>query len=270
MDKIKYYKIQDQCRANEDRYDIGKVGSLLYFAIFDGHGGNTTSESLSKYLKSYLTRSLKDCDMKDCELIKKVIKDVFIYFDKKMLKTRTKSGSTCTCVLIDLENEYIYQVNLGDSRTIIFNKDIIFESKDHLPSNQSEYERIKKRGGYVNFGRILGRLNISRAFGDFYFKEIDDNEYDHENGMVSCIPDIEVIKIKNLVKPVNILLSSDALFSSFNFTNKTLIERINYFIYDVYKYYSKEIPFNYILKDLVETIRKNGENDDSTIILISL
>jgi len=65
----------------------------------------------------------------------------------------------------------IYCANAGDSRCIISNNGKAEElSKDHKPKNEKEKERIEKAGGYVHEGRINGNLSVSRAIGDFEYK----------------------------------------------------------------------------------------------------
>lgn len=46
-------------------------------------------------------------------------------------------------------------------------------SKDHKPENPEELSRIKNAGGYVADGRVNGNLNLSRAMGDFEYKNLD-------------------------------------------------------------------------------------------------
>lgn len=53
-------------------------------------------------------------------------------------------------------------------------------SLDHKASRHDEQERIKKQGGYIVFGRVLGRLAVTRAFGDFDCKNIEVQIDDHE------------------------------------------------------------------------------------------
>jgi serine/threonine protein phosphatase PrpC len=43
-------------------------------------------------------------------------------------------------------------------------------SVDYKASRKDEQERIKSQGGYIVFGRVLGRLAVTRAFGDFECK----------------------------------------------------------------------------------------------------
>ena len=59
-----------------------------------------------------------------------------------------------------------------------------------------ENQRIQEMGGHVIFGRILGKLAISRAFGDFQFKEFDEEEASLFKGpILSSIPDIFYINL---------------------------------------------------------------------------
>jgi serine/threonine protein phosphatase PrpC len=43
-------------------------------------------------------------------------------------------------------------------------------SKDHKPTDELEQTRIYRAGGKVHAGRVDGDLAVSRAFGDFRFK----------------------------------------------------------------------------------------------------
>ena len=62
-------------------------------------------------------------------------------------------------------------------------------SFDHKPSKSEEEERIRKAGGYVSFDRVNGNLNLSRALGDFMYKQ--DSEIKVDEQMVIPVPDIK-------------------------------------------------------------------------------
>lgn len=51
-------------------------------------------------------------------------------------------------------------------------------SEDHKPDNADEKKRIEEAGGFVTEGRINGNLNLSRALGDFEFKDQKDLDID--------------------------------------------------------------------------------------------
>ena len=79
------------------------------------------------------------------------------------------------------------------------NSSVIFESFDHKPENQAENTRITTTGGFIKNGRINGKLNVSRAFGDFRLKmnktplSIYAFEQHQENQPVIVTPDVKIL-----------------------------------------------------------------------------
>jgi serine/threonine protein phosphatase PrpC len=66
--------------------------------------------------------------------------------------------------------------NVGDARAVLCrNSQAIDLSVDQKASRPDEQERIKQAGGYIVFGRVFGRLAVTRAFGDFDLKNIEVN-----------------------------------------------------------------------------------------------
>ena len=65
-------------------------------------------------------------------------------------------------------------------------------SQDHKPDLPKELQRIEKSGNYVTEGRVNGRLALSRALGDFEFKNYEFPAKDHA---VSAFPDVKVERI---------------------------------------------------------------------------
>lgn len=72
--------------------------------------------------------------------------------------------------------------NAGDSRAVISTKDgrAIPLTQDHKPKHPKEAQRIKNAGGYVENGRVNGSLALSRALGDFNFKNNTQLTPDHQ------------------------------------------------------------------------------------------
>jgi len=71
-----------------------------------------------------------------------------------------------------IANDSIYCANAGDSRAIIGTKkgEVIELSHDHKPDDICEKRRIQAAGGNVSGGRVDGSLAVSRALGDWEFK----------------------------------------------------------------------------------------------------
>jgi len=54
---------------------------------------------------------------------------------------------------------------------LVSNGTVKFASEDHKPSNEKESKRIYDAGGHVQIGRVNGNLAVSRALGDFVYKD---------------------------------------------------------------------------------------------------
>ena len=69
-------------------------------------------------------------------------------------------------------HDTIFCANSGDSRAILATKGgkCIELSHDHKPENDSEMKRIKEGGGFVEDGRVQGVIAVSRAIGDWEYK----------------------------------------------------------------------------------------------------
>ena len=86
------------------------------------------------------------------------------------------SGCTAVAALIvpdaNEKGRRIYVANAGDSRCVL---GLAGEAKpmsyDHKPGNAEEHSRILNAGGFVEFDRVNGNLALSRAIGDFEFKQ---------------------------------------------------------------------------------------------------
>ena len=83
---------------------------------------------------------------------------------------------------------------MGDSRAVISKRGTAIPlSEDHKPTNEKEIERIVAAGGFVEFGRVNGNLALSRAIGDFEFKQ---NKFlSPSQQIVSADPEIREYKL---------------------------------------------------------------------------
>jgi serine/threonine protein phosphatase PrpC len=152
--------------------------------------------------------------------------------DKEILEASEEGKwmSGTTVVLAILWNETVWVANLGDSEAVmgkrrtepfVFNEDLsqswhepFVASKKHKPNDPEEKDRIKKAGGHVVFGRVMGSLAVARALGDRDFK----HPHNHSEGdFVTCEP--HVMKV-DLLGPGGVefmLLSCDGLWDRMHY-----------------------------------------------------
>ena len=126
-------------------------------------------------------------------------------------------GSTAVvCLIIGTQ---LICINLGDARAVLCrNGKALDLSQDYKASRKDEQERIKSQGGFIVFGRVLGRLAVTRAFGDFECKKISIlNEQTQEKEIKNFVlnePEIRITTINKLTDDF-LILASDGLFDRF-------------------------------------------------------
>lgn len=102
------------------------------------------------------------------------------------------SGCTAICAL--LVDNTLYIANAGDSRAVLCRAGRAENlSQDHKPTLPDERQRIYAAGGYVEFGRVNGNLNLSRALGDLIYKQ--DLSLPPEKQIVSGFPDVRKFEL---------------------------------------------------------------------------
>lgn len=232
-DKIQYankikngavYAIQGRRENMEDTYVHSSFGNTILYGVFDGHGGDEVSKSLPKLLSNKLLSSINEKNYKNEEMVKEIIRNIFLEIDNGLSKLNIESGSTAVmCLKI---NNYLYIINLGDSRGIVYyyektkngskkgQLNATFVTTDHKPDNKNEIDYITRNGGSVDYDneddsyRVNNQLAMSRAFGDFELKYNTDQKY---KGPVSVNPDITLIKCDKNNKYF-VILASDGLW----------------------------------------------------------
>jgi len=149
------------------------IGS--FFGVYDGHGGDTVAEFVSKNLFD---------NFKELELTDKNITETFIKVDNQMNQDKEVDvGTTCVTTFITKYKDYmeIICANSGDSRAILYHDGQITPlSYDQKPSNDEEKKRILESGNIVLLGRVNGSLAVSRAFGDFRYKKNQKRKHLHQ------------------------------------------------------------------------------------------
>jgi len=161
------------------------------YVVCDGHSGykaaKTTVEVLPatflKYLEFNINNNINknnnnntnivDISMKVEEVFKESFKQMDLIL-KETIGEIDKCGCTCNLIYICIENgkRVIYSGNVGDTRSILIReKEVLRLSYDHKSSDKDEQKRVKEEGGLIIRNRLFGTLAITRALGDFDFKD---------------------------------------------------------------------------------------------------
>jgi len=164
----------------------------LYAGVFDGHGsyGHLVSDFLRKAFMKNLVAKFDAA--KTCPDLGHALRDAFAMTNKQ-LESDSKidlgmSGSTGCTLVINTANCELWTGNIGDSRAVLGHKttagwDVKPLSRDHVPNDPDEKDRIFKSGGRVQPVRMfnsiasgphrvwlasedLPGLAMSRSFGD--------------------------------------------------------------------------------------------------------
>uniref|UniRef100_A0A3Q3GBI5 protein-serine/threonine phosphatase n=1 Tax=Labrus bergylta TaxID=56723 RepID=A0A3Q3GBI5_9LABR len=161
-------------KQNEDRLRVSRIhDNLLYFAVFDGHGGPHAADYCFTFMEKFIRDALEDED--DLE---KVLKKAFLDVDAALhthLNSVLKAGTTATVAMLRDGVELVVG-SVGDSRALLCRKGRATKlTKDHTPDREDEKQRIKKFGGFVTWNslgqaNVNGRLAMTRSIGDFHLK----------------------------------------------------------------------------------------------------
>ncbi|KAJ3709317.1 hypothetical protein LUZ61_013022 [Rhynchospora tenuis] len=187
-----------------------------HFAIYDGHGGRMAAEFAQKNLHANVLAAGLPRELMDIKAAKKAILQGFQRTDESLLKESEKGnwqdGATAVCVWVLGQTAIV--ANIGDAKAVLARasttnegettlKSIVL-TREHKAIFPQERTRIQKAGGTVGpNGRLQGRLEVSRAFGDRQFKKV---------GVIST-PDIHSFELTE--KDQFIILGCDGLWGVF-------------------------------------------------------
>jgi len=241
--KSSTHSIQGRRKYMEDTSTIIKNNTYIISAIFDGHGGKKCSVFFAKNFNNIFRKLY--IKFKDYKLA--LLKSIEI-LNKLFLSKNIQDGTTANIIVVDKKNKRYYNLNIGDSRSLLGRKTTFRQiSKDHKPTTPKERNLIKKNGGFVKDGRLNGILAMSRSLGD---KKLVPNMHNE--------PDIYEGSTKSVKFFIN---ASDGLFDVLS--NKQ--------VYDfIAKKLSNRIPIEKIAKSLVRLAYNNDSYDNITINIITL
>eukprot|EP01064_Diplonema_japonicum_P032078 TRINITY_DN5957_c0_g1_i1.p1 TRINITY_DN5957_c0_g1~~TRINITY_DN5957_c0_g1_i1.p1 ORF type:complete len:560 (+),score=111.41 TRINITY_DN5957_c0_g1_i1:2-1681(+) len=189
---------QGERDSMEDAYAMDRFNETgWFFGVFDGHGG----KGCSGYVSQNFTKKIKakppttDGDLET--LCFDIDQDFLNLYGGETGGVTDASGSTgAFCILTALSSsDYHMKVAwVGDSR-ILIHKSSRTEpmTTDHKADHPDEKARINAAGGWVSRGRVDGKLGVSRAFGDAYYK----NSSDPKQHKVIAMPSIRETKLRD-------------------------------------------------------------------------
>jgi len=193
----------------------------IFLAVFDGHGGGgaavyAASNMIPKLEETQEWQQYVAGGVENIELVGEAMKKAFLNIDAEMRvhqeetdKSARPDTSGCTSVTAIITPQWIICANAGDSRCILAtNNDVVAMSEDHKPYDEAEKDRILKAGGTVQYKRVDGDLAVSRALGDFQYKQRGDLPAWEQR--VSCLPDITTHE--RTAKDEVLLLACDGLW----------------------------------------------------------
>jgi hypothetical protein len=114
---------------------------------------------------------------------------IVVQEDNKIDDSLVSFSVGTTANIIFLKDKYCYVANVGDSLVLFRNGKAIKLNTEHKPSIPKEKERILNSGSEIVNNRISGRLNLTRALGDFKHKNKDTVEISHDKQAVISVPE---------------------------------------------------------------------------------
>lgn len=258
----------------EDRKLIASKNGLFIFGVFDGHGGDGAAEFMKCKLPDKIFNLANPFDQQ--QIITAVEE-----LDAELLTTPYRCDGTCICfAIIAKEDDSISSykvaiVNAGDSRAILVHQpyliDIVFTTIDHKGYTETEKKRVETAGGYIGWqGRVDGTLAVSRAAGDYRYKDNDKLKLNEQK--VIATPDVTIHKMN---KGDILYIYCDGVYERME--NKEIVSTIEEFTENYNKYhkqmtsnFKEDIPENQanILSCLLGKAQELQTSDNTTIITV--
>ncbi len=176
-----YSEIGDRS-TQQDRFCIGRVGTFLAAAVFDGHGGSKAAEDCSISFLERLSTALEQRSGNLEDTLRDVIGGLVADLGKE------RSGTTVSAVLIDGQDEDHRKITiavLGDSPAVVFDPQTtepVVTPQHNVALCPEDVAFIRRRIGHGDWGRAsisqgylwepYGQrgVNLTRTIGDTEFE----------------------------------------------------------------------------------------------------
>mmetsp|Transcript_23058 Transcript_23058/g.55991 ORF Transcript_23058/g.55991 Transcript_23058/m.55991 type:complete len:377 (-) Transcript_23058:9-1139(-) len=199
-------------RASASRSRPPGTSDAMLFAVFDGHGGSTVSGAARNWLPDRVARGLAE----NAGDTARALRNCFVELDKELRRVGKSQAQKqgvlsnpacngrnafdqmgCTAVVVLVLGRQIFCANVGDSRALLCRQGTTIElNKIHKPEDEAEKKRILAAGGRVKRHgpcfRVDGGLNLSRALGDFAYKDASLCAEQHK---ICAVPDVKELTL---------------------------------------------------------------------------
>ena len=143
------------------------------FCVFDGHGG----KEVAQFAGERFVEIFKNVPAFKSKDYGKALEDSIYKLDEEIKNKEFGTDTGATACTLFVTKDEIACANAGDSRAVLYNGSVEPLSHDHKPDNVAEEARIKASGHFVEDSRVDGNLALSRAIGDFQYKDYKDGDY---------------------------------------------------------------------------------------------
>ena len=160
------------------------------FSVFDGHRGSTVAAFCGANLPQFLVGATAYGSGR----LKEALIESYVSIDQHLKQKQPSEMSGCTAVSLLVTKTELLCANAGDSRCVLCRDGrAVPLSFDHKPNLPSELRRIQRAGGFVFRGRVQGVLALSRAIGDFPFKQRMGVPWEEQ--AVTCVPEVQSVSL---------------------------------------------------------------------------
>eukprot|EP01066_Platyproteum_vivax_P010779 Platyproteum_vivax@DN4861_c0_g1_i1.p1 len=261
--------MEDEELAAQD-LAISEVRDSSYFAVYDGHGGRECAAYVRAHLHQAIRRKAVtvgqpgglDSVADVCLKFSSCLNDAFRETDEAFLARQSKAekGSGCAAVGVVVLGGHLFCANCGDSRAVLCRGGVAVQlSSDHKPDREDEHQRIEAAGGFVSFRRVLGRLAVSRALGDYDYKHIAHDQLP----LVISEPEVRVERLT--MADEFMLLACDGLFDVFD--SQDAVTFIRQRLAQMPR--NEQDPQKVVVDLIQEAIKERRSRDNVTAILVS-
>lgn len=245
----------------------GQLKDWSFFAVFDGHAGARVSAYCAERLLEAIISNDDFCSSNDSsekahDGIETGIKTGFLRLDEQLrsmpevVSGEDKSGSTAVCAMVS--PTHVFFANCGDSRAAYARAGhVVLSTLDHKPGNPGEKKRIQDAGGSVMIQRVNGSLAVSRALGDFEYKNVPGKGPCEQ--LVSPEPEVYV-EARDHAKDEFLVLACDGIWDVM--TNEELCD----FVRDRMRLTD---DLEMICSYVIDTCLSKGSRDNMSIVIVA-